>query len=45
MTVLFSDVEGFTSLSEQMQPEEISAILNEYLEQMMHCIKKDRWDA
>ncbi|HJW85548.1 MAG TPA: adenylate/guanylate cyclase domain-containing protein, partial [Candidatus Brocadiaceae bacterium] len=40
MTVLFSDVEGFTALSEQMQPEEISAILNEYLGQMMHCIKK-----
>ncbi len=40
MTVLFSDVEGFTSLSERMQPEEISAILNEYLGQMMHCIKK-----
>lgn len=40
MTVLFSDVEGFTSLSEQMQPEAISAILNEYLGQMMQCIIK-----
>ena len=40
MTVLFSDIEGFTSLSEQMAPEEISAILNEYLGQMMKCIKK-----
>ena len=40
MTVLFSDIEGFTSLSEQMAPEEISVILNEYLGQMMHCIKR-----
>lgn len=40
MTVLFSDVEGFTALSEQMPPEEISAILNEYLGQMMQCIKR-----
>lgn len=39
MTVLFSDVEGFTTLSEQMSPEGISAILNEYLGRMMQCIK------
>lgn len=40
MTVLFSDIEGFTSLSEHLPPEEISSILNEYLGQMMNCIKK-----
>jgi adenylate cyclase len=40
MTVLFSDLEGFTSLSEQLLPEEISATLNEYFSQMMNCIKK-----
>lgn len=40
MTVLFSDIEGFTSLSEHLPPEEISSILNEYLGQMMDCIKK-----
>lgn len=40
MTVLFSDVEGFTSLSEKLEPEEISAILNEYLGYMMNCIKR-----
>jgi len=40
MTVLFSDIEGFTSLSEQLAPEEISKILNEYLGQMMDCIKR-----
>lgn len=40
MTVLFSDIEGFTSLSEKMAPEDVSAILNEYLNQMMKCIKE-----
>jgi len=40
MTVLFSDIEGFTSLSEKLGPEEISAILNEYLGSMMNCIKR-----
>lgn len=38
MTVLFSDVEGFTTLSEQMQPEEVSSLLNEYLSSMAQCI-------
>lgn len=38
MTVLFSDVEGFTTLSEQMQPEDISILLNEYLSSMTQCI-------
>ncbi len=40
MTVLFSDVEGFTTLSEQMQPEEVSSLLNEYLSSMAQCIIK-----
>lgn len=31
MTVLFSDIEGFTSLSEDMTPEEVSHMLNYYL--------------
>ena len=41
MTVLFSDVEGFTSLSEQISPEEISALLNEYLTSMVQCITQN----
>lgn len=40
MTVLFSDIEGFASLSEKMAVEDVSAILNEYLNQMMNCIKE-----
>lgn len=39
MTVMFADLEGFTSLSEQLAPEDISAILNEYLSRMAECIK------
>lgn len=39
MTVLFSDIEGFASLCEKLTPEEVSGILNEYLGQMMNCIK------
>jgi adenylate cyclase len=29
-TVLFADIAGFTSLSENMHPEDVSALLNEY---------------
>ena len=34
LTVLFSDIEGFTTMSQGMQPEEIVALLNEYLSGM-----------
>lgn len=42
MTVLFSDLEGFTALSEQLPPDEISAILNEYLSCMVRCIMQTK---
>ena len=42
MTVLFSDVEGFTSLSEELSPEEVSALLNQYLSSMVQCIMKTK---
>jgi adenylate cyclase len=38
LTVLFSDIEGFTTISQDMLPEELVAILNEYLSAMSEII-------
>ena len=38
MTVLFSDIRGFTSMSEKMQPEEVVAFLREYLTVMTQAV-------
>lgn len=38
MTIFFSDIKGFTSLSEKLQPEELVALLNEYLSAMTDII-------
>ncbi len=43
MTILFSDVVGFTSFSERHTPEEVVAILNEYLGAMTDVIF--RWEG
>ncbi len=38
ITVLFSDIRGFTSMSETMQPEEVVGVLNDYLTAMTDII-------
>jgi len=38
ITVLFSDIRGFTTLSEKLTPEQVVAILNPYLEAMAQII-------
>jgi adenylate cyclase len=43
ITVLFSDVRGFTSFSEKHSPEEVVAILNEYLAEMTDIVFK--WEG
>jgi adenylate cyclase len=40
MTVLFSDIRGFTTVSEKGQPEEIVAQLNEYFSEMVAVLFK-----
>jgi adenylate cyclase len=40
LTVFFSDVAGFTSISEQLSPEELVQLLNEYLSEMTALVFK-----
>lgn len=40
VTVLFSDIRGFTSMSEKMTAEEVSLILNEYFSEMEPIVTK-----
>lgn len=40
MTVLFSDIRSFTTLSESMSPEESFGFINSYLKMIAPCIRK-----
>ncbi|MBI4738887.1 GAF domain-containing protein [Candidatus Woesearchaeota archaeon] len=42
VSVLFSDLRGFTALSEQLSPEKITALLNEHFDAMTQCILRHR---
>jgi len=41
ITVLFSDIRGFTSISEQIAPEQVITLLSEYLAQITHIVFKN----
>lgn len=42
MTVLFSDVRGFTTISEGLSPKELSHLMNDYMTPMTRIIHKHR---
>ena len=42
LTVLFSDVRGFTTISESLDPQNLSAYINEYLTAMSLVIRNNR---
>ncbi|QDX80053.1 adenylate/guanylate cyclase domain-containing protein [Denitratisoma sp. DHT3] len=42
LTVLFSDVRGFTTISEGMEPDQLAALMNEYLGAMTKVIREHR---
>ena len=39
VAVLFTDIRGFSTMSEQMSPAEVVAFLNEYLEEMTNAVR------
>lgn len=41
VTVMFTDLVGFTAMSERMQAEEVAAILNEHFELVTACIEAE----
>ncbi|QTA84456.1 CHASE2 domain-containing protein [Desulfonema magnum] len=41
LSIFFSDIQGFTSISERLEPEELTALLNEYLSEMTDIIHEE----
>ncbi|MDR0645293.1 MAG: HAMP domain-containing protein [Treponema sp.] len=37
-TIFFSDIRGFTAISEKLKPDEIVEFLNDYLDRMVACV-------
>jgi adenylate cyclase len=42
MTILFSDVRGFTTISEGLEPKDLSLLMNEFLTPLSHVIYSHR---
>lgn len=42
LTVLFSDVRGFTTISEGLEPDQLATLMNEYLGSMTEVIRRHR---
>lgn len=42
LTVLFSDVRGFTTISEGLQPDQLATLMNEYLGAMTEVVRQQR---
>lgn len=42
LTVLFSDIRGFTTISEGLQPDQLAALMNEYLGTMTEVVRRQR---
>ncbi len=42
LTVLFSDIRGFTTISEGLGPDELTHLMNEYLSAMTEVVRKNR---
>lgn len=40
VTVLFSDIRGFTAMGDHLSPEEIEEIVNSFLENMVGCVEE-----
>jgi adenylate cyclase len=38
IAVLFTDIRGFTTLSEEMRPDDMASLLTEYLTEMVDCV-------